>query len=58
MSETLPTFASRIAYKDLRAAVEWLQKAFGFKPAFATDKTTAFIGGMASIQYLSATKSK
>jgi len=38
MSETLPTFASRIAYKDLRAAVEWLQKAFGFKPAFATDK--------------------
>jgi uncharacterized glyoxalase superfamily protein PhnB len=26
-----PTFASRIAYKDCRAAAEWLSKAFGFK---------------------------
>jgi uncharacterized glyoxalase superfamily protein PhnB len=33
-----PTFSSRVAYKDLRAAVEWLEKAFGFKPTVvATD---------------------
>ena len=34
-----PAFVPRIAYKDLRAAVEWLQKAFGFKTTMlATDK--------------------
>ena len=33
-----PTFTSRIAYKDLRGAVEWLEKAFGFKTTvLATD---------------------
>jgi uncharacterized glyoxalase superfamily protein PhnB len=25
-----PTFSSRVAYKDQRAAVNWLEKAFGF----------------------------
>ena len=41
MTETLPkpTFSSRITYKDLRAAVEWLEKAFGFETTLlATDK--------------------
>ena len=34
-----PTFSSRIAYKDRRAAIEWLEKAFGFKPTLlATDR--------------------
>ena len=38
-SETHPTFSSRVAYKDRRAAVEWLEKAFGFKPTqLATDR--------------------
>ena len=25
-----PTFSSRVAYKELRSAIEWLEKAFGF----------------------------
>jgi uncharacterized glyoxalase superfamily protein PhnB len=34
MSQSIinPTFSSRVAYKDRQAAVEWLEKAFGFKP--------------------------
>ena len=33
-----PTFQSRVAYKDRRGAVEWLEKAFGFKTTMlATD---------------------
>jgi uncharacterized glyoxalase superfamily protein PhnB len=31
MSSQQSTFSSRIAYQDLRAAVEWLEEAFGFK---------------------------
>jgi uncharacterized glyoxalase superfamily protein PhnB len=31
MSSHKPTFSSRIAYEDRRAAVKWLEKAFGFK---------------------------
>ena len=25
-----PTFSSRVAYKEVRSAIEWLEKAFGF----------------------------
>src|SRR5436190_20486601 len=33
------TFSPRVPYKDQRRAVEWLEKAFGFKTrVFATDK--------------------
>jgi uncharacterized glyoxalase superfamily protein PhnB len=28
-----PTLGSALAYKDPRAAIDWLQKAFGFEPA-------------------------
>jgi uncharacterized glyoxalase superfamily protein PhnB len=36
--ESKPTFASRLAYKDQRAALEWLERAFGFEPTVvATD---------------------
>jgi uncharacterized glyoxalase superfamily protein PhnB len=39
MSSRNATFSSRIAYQDLRAAVEWLEKAFGFKTTMlATDR--------------------
>jgi uncharacterized glyoxalase superfamily protein PhnB len=39
MSSRKATFSSRIAYQDLRAAVEWLEKAFGFKTMMlATDR--------------------
>lgn len=38
-SRLTPTFSSRVAYKDLRGAVEWLEKAFGFKTTMlATDR--------------------
>jgi len=33
-----PTFSSRVAYTDLRSAVDWLEKAFGFQTTtLATD---------------------
>jgi uncharacterized glyoxalase superfamily protein PhnB len=39
-----PTFSSRIAYKDRRDAVEWLEKAFGFKTTLlATDSKGAVV---------------
>jgi uncharacterized glyoxalase superfamily protein PhnB len=39
-----PTFSSRVAYKDLRAAVQWLEKAFEFKPIMvATDRDGAVV---------------
>jgi uncharacterized glyoxalase superfamily protein PhnB len=37
-STCAPSFISRVAYKDRRSAVEWLEKAFGFKTTLlATD---------------------
>jgi uncharacterized glyoxalase superfamily protein PhnB len=32
-SKPTPTFCSRIAYKELRNAVDWLEQAFGFTTA-------------------------
>src|SRR6476619_4858715 len=39
-----PTFRSRVAYQDQRAAVEWLEKAFGFRPAMlVTDRDNKIV---------------
>ena len=38
-SDPRPTFCPRVAYKDRRSAVEWLEKAFGFQTTMlATDR--------------------
>ena len=45
-SSANPTFSSRVAYKERRTAVEWLQKAFGFKPTLlATDPAGEVVYG-------------
>ncbi len=36
-SNTPPTFSSRVAYNDRRGAVDWLEKAFGFKTAMLAE---------------------
>jgi uncharacterized glyoxalase superfamily protein PhnB len=43
-TDSIPAFSSRVAYRDQRAALEWLEKAFGFKTTvLATDRDGAVI---------------